>query len=86
MAAAGLAGYLIINSLCLFLPFVPGIAVFLFWGLVIPSTAIISTLVWFGKRGRKMEGSRPAAVVLTVLFATAGLLTLGICINIYNAI
>ncbi len=86
LIVVGPIAYLVLNGLCLFVPFIPGTGVVILWGMIFPLLAVISTWTWFAQSGRRLESGLPASIFLTLTFVAAGLLTIKICMEIYSAI
>jgi len=80
--AGMVAAYLILNALCVFAPQRPDPRVLFFWGAIFPVLAIVQTWLWYFRKGRRIESGIPAAMLLTLIFIFAGLVSFTICIQV----
>jgi len=80
------ACYAVVNGLCVFLPFIPGMGTFVAWGLFLPLLFLSGSWVALGRQRHAIRKWWMIGIFATVAYAAMGFLSLYIIAAMWAAV
>jgi hypothetical protein len=81
-----LACYVLANTACILLPFIPGIEVFFIWGIILPVLSLIGTWIVIKKQGKELKGRWFLGCGVTLAILASSIATIKIVTDIWASI